>query len=67
MAKRTAAKIPFDEFVGTTLASLLRALQTQRLPHGPIIIGIIYQPEELGRTTVAGIGRARSRSVASEA
>lgn len=46
--------IPFDVFTETTMAAVLRALQAQKLPHGPILIGIIYRPELGGAANVPG-------------
>ena len=46
-------RIPFDQFVETTLGSLLRALSARKYPLGPIILGIIYRPE-FGREFGAG-------------
>jgi len=39
------ASIPFDQFTESTLAAVLRAVETQKLPHLPIIIGIIWNPQ----------------------
>ena len=48
MAKEgRAASIPFDQFTESTLAAILRAVQAQKLPHLPIIIGIIWNPQGL--------------------
>ena len=49
---RKAAVIPFDQFTEETLGAVLRAVEAQKIPHRPIIIGIIWVPEGLG-----GLGR----------
>ncbi len=37
--------IRFDEFTESTMRAILRAVEAQKLPHGPILIGIIWRPE----------------------
>jgi len=40
-----AAQITFEQFTETTLGAVLRAVEAQKLPHRPILIGIIWNPE----------------------
>ena len=40
-----AAQISFEHFTETTIAAVLRAVEAQKLPHRPIIIGIIWNPQ----------------------
>ena len=44
---KRAASIPFDKFTESTLSAVLRAVEAQRLPHFPIIIGIVWNPQAL--------------------
>lgn len=47
--------IPFDQFTESTLAAVLRAVEAQKLPHLPIIIGIIWNPQGLSGVQGAAI------------
>jgi hypothetical protein len=40
-----AGHITFERFTESTLSAVLRATEAQRLPHRPIIIGIIFNPQ----------------------
>ena len=51
-ASRRAGVSPFDQFTEETLRAVLRAVEAQKLPQRPIIIGIIWVPQGLG-----GLGR----------
>ncbi len=58
---QTARSIGFDEFVETTSAAVMRAVEARsttqsatRLPF-PIVIGIIYLPQGLGNVTAGQI------------
>jgi hypothetical protein len=44
---KKAPSIPFDQFTESTLAAVFRAVEAQKLPHLPIIIGIIWNPQAL--------------------
>ncbi len=58
-APRRAASIPFDQFTEQTLSAVLRAVEAQKLPQRPIIIGIIWNPQGLpGFQGVGGRGAA---------
>jgi len=46
-APPTAPSITFEQFTETTLGAVLRAVEAQKLPHRPILIGIIWNPEGL--------------------
>ena len=64
MPRPVTARLPFDQFVEVTLASLLRALEARKVPHGPILIGIIYRPEEpvaKGGGRAGVVGRTRRK------
>jgi hypothetical protein len=66
MPERATSRIPFEQFIELTTAALMRAIATQRFPHGPILIGIIYRPEDIGRVGGGGvqsIGGAGARAV----
>ena len=39
------AHITFEQFTESTMGAVLRAVQAQKLPHRPIIIGIIWNTE----------------------
>ena len=41
----------------------MRAIATQRLPRGPILIGIIYRPEDIGIGGGIPIPAPRARAV----
>jgi hypothetical protein len=41
---QTATSIPFDQFTESTLSAVLRAANSQRLGHVPIVIGVIFHP-----------------------
>ncbi len=56
---RTASTITFEEFTEVSLGAVLRALESRKLPGGPIIIGIIYDPTQRLRS---GIASQTSRS-----
>jgi hypothetical protein len=56
MPERPTSKIGFEQFIEVTTASLMRAIATQRFPRGPILIGIIYRPEDLGLGSGGGLG-----------
>jgi hypothetical protein len=50
----TARSISLEDFTELTLQSVLRAVEARKLPHGPIIIGIIWLPEgfaQLGKSS----------------
>jgi len=47
-----APSISLEDFTELTLQSVLRAVEARKLPHGPIIIGIIWLPE--GFSQLAG-------------
>lgn len=58
-----ASRIPLDEFLEVANNSVLRAILAQKLPRtepwpfGPIIVGIIFNPPDIGmelRGRVAG-------------
>jgi len=49
-----AAQITFEQFTETTLRAVLRAVEAQKLPHRPIIIGIIWNPEGMPGIPQAG-------------
>ena len=40
-------RITVDEFAETAFKAVMRAVEAQKFPHGPIIWGIIYQPQAL--------------------
>jgi hypothetical protein len=40
-----AAKITFEQFTESTLGAVLRAVETHKIPHRPIVIGIIFNPQ----------------------
>jgi hypothetical protein len=42
-----ADRITFEQFTESTVGAVLRAAQAHKLPHAPIIIGIIWNPEGL--------------------
>lgn len=52
--EKRAASIPFDQFTESTLAAVLRAVELQKLPRSPIIIGIIWLPKGLPGLEGAG-------------
>lgn len=58
-AAAKAPRITFDQFVEVTFSAMLRALEARKLPHGPILIGIIWRPEAGGR---GGIGQPLGRA-----
>jgi len=37
--------ITFEQFTESTMTAVLRAVEARKLPHGPIIIGIIWSPQ----------------------
>jgi hypothetical protein len=39
--------ITFEQFTESTMSAVLRAVEARKLPHGPIIIGIIWNPQGL--------------------
>jgi hypothetical protein len=41
------ARIGVEEFTEVTFNAVLRAIEAQKFPRGPIIYGIIYVPEGL--------------------
>ncbi len=49
-----AQSITFEQFTESTLSAVLRAVEAQKLPHSPIIIGIIWYPKALGGFESAG-------------
>jgi len=64
MAKATvqAAKIPFEDFTVAVSSALLRAIETRKLPRGPILVGIILWPADIrpgAGSFQAGIGIRR--------
>jgi hypothetical protein len=55
-------KITFDQFTEVTLNAVLRAIEARRFPGGPIIIGIIYNPQGLpGEVIGRQVGSTTSR------
>jgi hypothetical protein len=46
-ASTPAAQISFEEFTESTMTAVLRAVDAHKLPHAPIIIGIVWNPERL--------------------
>jgi hypothetical protein len=48
------AHISFEQFTESTLGAVLRAVEAQKLPHAPIIIGIVWNPEGLPNPSAAG-------------
>jgi hypothetical protein len=55
-------KITFEEFTELTLGGVLRAIESRKLPPGPIIFGIIWTPELGSRISPAAKPRARRRA-----
>src|SRR6266567_4186429 len=43
-APSAASKITFEQFTESTMGAVLRAVDARKLPHQPIIIGIIWHP-----------------------
>ena len=39
-----APHITFEQFTESTVGAVLRAVEAQKLPHRPILIGIIWNP-----------------------
>jgi hypothetical protein len=46
-APAPASQITFEQFTESTLGAVLRAVEAQKLPHSPIVIGIVWNPEGL--------------------
>jgi|GEM_PF-6349271 len=59
-ASTPLSRITVAEFAETAFKSVMRAIEAQKFPHGPIIWGIIYQPQlapgELAQPPIAGKG-----------
>jgi hypothetical protein len=53
--QKRATSIAFDQFTESTLGAILRAVEAQKLPHLPIIIGIIWNPQALPGVQGTGI------------
>jgi hypothetical protein len=47
----TLAQISVQDFAETAFKAVMRAVEAQKFPHGPIIWGIIYQPQ-LGQAAI---------------
>ena len=45
--EKRAASIPFDQFTESTFATVLRAVEAQKLRRSPIVTGIIWLPQGL--------------------
>jgi hypothetical protein len=57
-APTTAPQITFEQFTESTLGAVFRAVQTHKLPHRPIVIGIIFNPQGSGYGTQTTCGFA---------
>jgi hypothetical protein len=58
--KRNATpKITLEDFAEVTLGGVLRAIESRKLPLGPIIFGIIWTPELGARSSEASQREAR--------
>lgn len=61
MAKATApVRISFEDFTTSVSSAILRAIDARKLPRGPILIGIVLWPHDLGPgrvTDIKTIGR----------
>jgi hypothetical protein len=55
-SRASARSISFDEFTEATFSAVLRATAARKLPHGPIIVGIVYWPELKPPSGIAGAG-----------
>ena len=55
------ARISFEDFTASVSAAMLRAIETRKLPRGPILVGIVLWPHDFGPasrvTDVKTIGR----------
>jgi hypothetical protein len=47
----SVGQISVQDFAEISFKAVMRAIEAQKFPHGPIIWGIIYQPQ-LGQATV---------------
>lgn len=54
-ASKVAPQITFEQFTESSIGAVLRAVKAQKLPHQPIIIGVIWHPG-LGVGTGGGYG-----------
>jgi hypothetical protein len=57
--RKPPVSIPFDQFTESTLAAVFRAVEAQKLPHRPIIIGIIFNPQGLTELTSTSVKSER--------
>ena len=58
--EKVAGRITVDEFTQVTFNAVLKALQERKVPHGPLIYGIIWLPEGVrsGVGAEATVGRS---------
>lgn len=52
---KVAPQITFEQFTESSMGAVLRAVKAQKLPHQPIIVGLIWHPG-LGTGTGGGYG-----------
>ena len=55
------ARIGVEEFAEVTFNAVLRAVEAQKFPRGPIIYGIIYMPEGLPGEVLQQLPRPESQ------
>jgi len=55
-APAAASQITFEQFTESTMGAVLRAVNAQKIPHQPIIIGLIWHPGLGTGSTGSGYG-----------